>query len=105
MAINKKETKQESQEKVQYNVKVLKVTPRPKKEGCYRINLEVNGITIYGMEYVTYTSKEGKQREFIAFPQYQDKQGGYWNHVYFPINDPNYRDVFEAIETQIGSML
>ncbi len=108
MAIqNKKENteKKEREIRTDYEVKVLKVTPRQNREGCYRFSAEVNGITIYGMEYITYTAKGGDQRTFIAFPQYQSSDGKYYNHVYFPVNDPLNTKVFEDIERQIEDLL
>lgn len=109
MAIqNKKEnttTEQKKEVRTDYEVKVLKVTPRKNREGCYRFNCEVNGITIYGMEYITYTAKGGDQRTFIAFPQYQSSDGKYYNHVYFPVNDPMNTKVYGDIERQIEDLL
>lgn len=108
MAINNtKNEKQENKKEIRtdYEVKVLKVTPRQNREGCYRFNAEVNGITIYGMEYITYTAKGGDQRSFVAFPQYQSSDGKYYNHVYFPVNDPLNTTVFADIEKQIEALL
>lgn len=110
MAINKTEKKvaaEEVKELVKYDVKVLKVSARKGKPDCYRFNANVNGIIIYGMDYVTYTDKSGKTRCFIAFPQYKSSTGEekYYNHCYFPINAPEYKDVFEEVEQQISSML
>ena len=108
MAINNtKNEKQENKKEIRtdYEVRVLKVTPRQNREGCYRFNAEVNGITIYGMEYITYTAKGGDQRSFVAFPQYQSSDGKYYNHVYFPVNDPLNTKVFEDIERQIEELL
>lgn len=108
MAINNvKNEKQENKKEVRtdYEVKVLKVTPRQNREGCYRFNAEINGITIYGMEYITYTAKGGDQRTFIAFPQYQSSDGKYYNHVYFPVNDPLNTKAYSEIERQIEELL
>lgn len=106
MAINKNAKKETgTEELINYDVKVLKVTPRPKRENCYRLNLNVNGVIIYGMDYVTYTNKKGEEKVFMAFPQYQDANNNYWNHVYFPVNDPKYKPVFEDIERQIEILL
>lgn len=104
MAIQKKD-EQKKEVRTNWEIKVLKVTPRQNREGCYRFNAEINGITIYGMEYITYTAKGGDQRSFIAFPQYQAKDGKYYNHVYFPVNDPLNQTAFQEIETQIGELL
>lgn len=107
MAINKKVNTEEKKELVNYVVKVLKVSARKGKPNCYRFNLEVNGIIIYGMDYITYTDRGGKEQNFIAFPQYKSNNGEekYYNHVYFPINDPDYKSVKEDIERQIESLL
>ena len=103
MAIQKKENTTEQKKEIR--TKVLKVTPRQNREGCYRFNAEVNGITIYGMEYITYTAKGGDQRSFVAFPQYQSSDGKYYNHVYFPVNDPLNTNCFGDIERQIEELL
>lgn len=105
MAIQKKSEATNEGKKMEYTVRVLKVTPRANREGCYRFNCEVNGITIYGMEYITYTAKGGDQRHFCAFPQYQSSDGKYYNHVYFPVNDPNNKAAFDEIERQISELL
>lgn len=107
MAIQKKEntTEQKKEVRTDYEVKVLKVTPRQNREGCYRFNAEVNGITIYGMEYITYTAKGGDQRSFVTFPQYQSSDGKYYNHVYFLVNDPLNTKCFGDIERQIEELL
>ena len=106
MAINKtNKTEEQAEEKIVYTVKVLKATPRKNKPNCYRFNAVVNGITVYGMDYITYTGKNGDERTFIAFPQYQSSDGNYYNHVYFPVNDPKYGDVYADIEKQIEALL
>lgn len=103
MAIQNKNAEKEV--RTNWEIKVLKVTPRQNKEGCYRFNAQINGITIYSMDYITYTAKGGNQKSFIAFPQYQSKDGNYYNHVYFPVNDPANKAAFQEIENQIEKML
>lgn len=110
MAITKNEKKanaEKAAEKINYAVQVLKVSARKGKPNCYRFNLNVNGIIIYGMDYVTYTDRAGKERCFMSFPQYKSSSGDdkYYNHCYFPINDPEYADVFAEIEKQISDLL
>lgn len=107
MAIKKENTVEEKkeEEKIVYSVKVLKATPRKNKKDCYRFNAVVNGVTIYGMDYITYTSKTGDERSFIAFPQYQSSDEKYYNHVYFPVNDPMNATLFADIEKQIEALL
>lgn len=107
MAINRTEKKANAEtEATVYDVQVIKVSTRKGKPDCYKFNCVVNGITIYGMDYITYTDRAGKQQQFISFPQYKSQNDEkYYNHVYFPINDPAYRPVFESIEKQIESLL
>ena len=105
MAITKKNETEKKEVRTDYQVKVLKVTPRQNRKDCYRFNAEVNGVTIYGMEYITYTAKNGDEGCFIAFPQYKGSDEKYYNHVYFPVNDPMNTTLFSEIEKQIESLL
>ena len=105
MAINNKKEEQKQEVRTDYEVKILKVKARENRKDCYRFDAEVNGVTIYGMEYITYTAKNGDERSFIAFPQYQSSDGKYYNHVYFPVNDPLNDKLFASIEKQIDSLL
>ena len=63
--------------------------------GNISINLEVNGVTIYGASIVN-----GRQGKFVSFPSYK-KDGRYWNHAYFPFDEDELNEVLE----QVGDML
>ena len=68
MINNKKENKSaSSEEKIEYQVKVLAVRPIKDRKGCYRFNAVVNGVTIYGLQYISFQNKTGEQKEFISF--------------------------------------
>lgn len=97
MAIEKKNVKNVNP----VNVEVLKVKPIKDRKDCYRFNLRYNGVTIYGMQYVTYTTKDGGEGYFISFPQYRGNDDKYYNHCYFEIT----KEVFGIIEKQIGEKL
>ena len=106
----KKANKEEKKEVRKFEYKpaeigVSKVREIKGKDDCYRFNLEINGVSIYGCSYITYTNKEGKEDNFIAFPQYKGSDGNYYNTCWFPINDPAYRKEFEEIENQISKLI
>lgn len=105
MAVNKsKESKKASKREVVYSpatIAVTKVKEIANRENCYRFNLSINGVDIYGCQYVTYTGKDGKESDFISFPQYKGTDGNYYNVCYFPINAPEYRKEYEFIEAEI----
>lgn len=63
--------------------------------GNISINLEVNGVTIYGASIVN-----GKNGKFVSFPSYK-KYGRYWNYAYFPFDEDELEDVLD----QVGDML
>lgn len=87
-----------------YNVKVLSVREIKGRPDCYRFNADVNGVTIYGMSYVTYQdNKTGKKRNFISFPSYKGNDDKFYNVCYFKIEDES--DLFKDIEKQIERVL
>ena len=87
-----------------YTVKVLSVREIKGRPDCYRFNAEVNGVTIYGMSYVTYQdNKTGTKRNFISFPSYKGSDDKFYNVCYFKIEDGS--DTFKSIESQIERML
>jgi DNA-binding cell septation regulator SpoVG len=63
--------------------------------GNISINLEVNGVTIYGASIVN-----GRNGKFVSFPSYK-KDGRYWNYAYFPFDEDELEDVLD----QVGDML
>ena len=106
----KKTNKEEKKEvrKVEYKpaeINVSKVKEIKGKDDCYRFNLEINGVSIYGCSYITYVNKDGKEDNFIAFPQYKGTDGNYYNTCWFPINDSAYSKEFQLIEELIGKAL
>lgn len=107
MAIKKNTTKETAKvERPAYeykDIKVSRVKENKNKEDCYRFNLTVNGITLYGCQYITYTAKNGDRSSFISFPSYKGTDGKWYNHCYFPI-EPGSK-AFEEVEKQIGDEL
>lgn len=86
-----------------YAIRVIKVREVKDRPGCYRFNAEVNGVTIYGMQYITYTNKNGKETSFVSFPSYKGSDGKFYKHCYFPIE--NGSKEFQTIEKQISDLL
>lgn len=64
-------------------------------DGNISINLEINGVTIYGASIV-----KGKNGRFVSFPSYK-KDGRYWNYAYYRLED----DETEEILEQTGDLL
>lgn len=87
------------QPKFEYHVEVLKVTSR--KEKKINFNARVNGVTIYGMQYIEYVNKEGQPGSMIVPPSYKGSNGQYYNNAWFPIS----RELKADIEKQLGALL
>lgn len=90
--------KNEAKNNIEYNVEVLRVR---EVNNAYTLDINVNGVTIYGCWYRTYTDKEGNERGFVAFPSHKGNDEKYYNHCWFPMNEK----VLESIEKQMNSML
>lgn len=57
----------------------------------------INGITIYGMRVV-----EGKNGDFLSFPQQKGKDGNYYNICYARFSDKDQTDILAAIECKLN---
>ena len=100
MAIKKTNTKEIKEvNNMNYAVKVSRVKEIPNRTGCYRFQLEVNGVTIYGMQYIHYTTKEGKEGDLISFPSYKGSDGKFYNNCWFPCGSDT--EAFKEIEKQL----
>ena len=95
--------KKAAAENANYEVEVLRAKDFTKDGGKRTVSfdLKVNGITIYGMWYREYTSKEGKEGSMLSFPSQKGSDGNYYNHVWFPIS----ADLKNAIEEKVGAAL
>lgn len=90
--------KKELQETIKYDVKVIRATEC--KSGDIALDLEVNGVTIYGCFYITRQTKNG-EASFVAFPQRKGSDGKYYKYVYFPISDELLSEIEKEIEVLI----
>lgn len=98
MALKSKQT----ENKQNYEVKVLRAKDFS-KEGAVSIaiDLEVNGVTIYGAYYREGKKKDGSDYQMLAFPSKKGNDGKYYNHVFFKASD----ELVENIAGQIDSLL
>lgn len=95
-----KQKNTETKEHVAYEAEVLRAVKF--KDGRIVFDLRVNGITIYGMRYVEYMTKDGQPGSMLSFPSRKDeKSGKYYSYAWFPIS----RELQEDIEDQISDKL
>ena len=95
MAIKKKTTENSHN----YEVEVKRAKEFP--SGDIAIDLEVNGVTIYGCVYKSGTNKDGKEYSFVSFPSKKGSDDKYYNHAWFKIDD----DLLKDIESQIEKLI
>lgn len=94
--INKQKSN-EAENHVAYNAEVTRAVQF--KDGKISFDLRVNGVTIYGMRYIEYMTKDGKPGSMLSFPSRKDeKSGKYFSHAWFPIS----RELQANIESQIS---
>lgn len=97
----KSKAQEQKQEAAKYDVKVTRAKDFTKDgKTCVAIDMEVNGVTIYGSYYRCGTDKNGKEYSMVSFPS---KKSGekYYNHAYFPISE----EVMDSIEKQIDQLI
>lgn len=89
------------QERINYNVKVLKIAGISDDKKKIRFNATINGVYVYGMSYIEYVTKEGKPGSMIAFPSYKANNDKFYNVVWIPIS----RELQNDIEKQISDLM
>ena len=90
MAVTRKK-----ENKAQYDIKVMRA--KEVKSGDIALDLEVNGVSIYGSFYVTRQTKDG-EASFVSFPSRKGSDGNYYKYVYFPISEDQLSDIEKQIE-------
>lgn len=88
--------KANTNEKVNYTVKVLKA--KAVKDGRAVFDMEVNGVKIYGCWFTEYKNQEGKDGTMVTFPSYKGDNGTYYSHAWFPISKELKEDIAKQIE-------
>ena len=94
-------TNNNEMERVNYTVKVLKITSVTDDKKKIRFNATVNDVYVYGMSYIEYVTKEGKPGSMIAFPSYKANNDKFYNVVWIPVS----RDMQANIEKQISDLM
>ena len=71
----------------------LKVIRAKEHNNTCFVDLEINGVSIYGCRYV-----EGKNGDFISFPSYKGKDGNYYNYAYAKLDAATVQLINEEID-------
>lgn len=99
--INKKTEQTVISSKFEVSVTRAREIKKEDNEQVIAFDINVNGITIYGMIYRSGVSENGKDYELISFPARKGTDDKYYNHVYFPIS----RELQDGIIEQITNNL
>lgn len=67
------------------------------KDANVLADVEINGITIYGMRVV-----EGKNGDFLSFPQTKGKDGKYYSICWAKLSEKDQADILKAIEDKLN---
>ena len=65
--------------------------------GTVFFNLTINEVTIYGCRVV-----EGKNGDFISFPQKKGNDGKYWNIAYVKLTDDEAKAIIAEVEKEVN---
>lgn len=65
--------------------------------GTVFFNLTINEVTIYGCRVV-----EGKNGDFISFPQKKGNDGKYYNHAYIKLTDDESKAIIAEVEKEVN---
>ena len=104
MAIKKTAKANVKDESYVYDVNILRVKDFSRDgKTAIALDLEVNGVKIYGCWYRVYEDrkKPGEEKGFISFPSRQGSDGKYYQHAWFPISE----DLLEKLEKEIEKKL
>lgn len=70
------------------------------KNNNVMIDLEVNGVTIYGAFYVE-GNKDGKDYALVSFPSRKADNGKYYHYCYIKLSSSEIDDIAKQIDTLI----
>lgn len=68
------------------------------ENGGVVIDVTINGISIYGVNIV-----EGKNGDFLSFPQRKGKDGKYYGIVYCPLSEKDQADIIKEAENYLAN--
>lgn len=99
--INKKNEQTVSSSKFDVTVTRAREIKKEDNEQVIAFDINVNGITIYGMIYRSGISENNKEYELISFPARKGTDGKYYNHVWFPISRELQNGIIEQIVNKL----
>lgn len=68
------------------------------KTGSVLFDLELNGVRIYGLSVV-----EGKNGDFISFPQRKGNDGKYYSIAWAKLSEEDTADILAEVETVLNA--
>ena len=74
----------------------LKVLRAKEYQDNIFMDLEINGVTIYGCRFV-----EGSKGNFVSFPSHKGKDGKYYNYAYIKLDDA----MIQLIDEELDKLL
>lgn len=83
--------------KEQTVVSDLQVLRAKEYKGTTFLDLQVNGVKIYGCRFV-----EGKNGDFISFPSYKGNDGKYYNYAYVDLDEAMVKLIDEQLDKLLG---
>lgn len=94
----KKEARKAPEER--WNLESWEITRCHEFEGGnISFDMRVNGVTVYGLSAIW---DDVKKEYWIAFPSRKGKDGKFYKHVWFPVND-TFRDcIIKRIEEMLS---
>lgn len=79
-----------------YDVKVTRA--KEFDNGNVTFDMVVNGVTIYGCWYREGKSQGGNEYQMISFPSQKGKDGKYYSHAWFKIEDDVKDDIIAQLQ-------
>lgn len=64
-------------------------------------DVTLNGVTVYGVKAVTYTDREGKERDFIGWPERKGSDDKYYKIAYCPLSNDDQQKICDAIYAKL----
>lgn len=77
--------------------KVLRAVVAGKNDSVL-FDLELNGVRIYGLSVV-----EGKNGDFISFPQRKGNDGKYYSIAWAKLSDDDVKDILQEVENVLNN--
>lgn len=74
----------------------LKVLRAKEYQDNVFMDLEINGVTIYGCRFV-----EGSKGNFVSFPSHKGKDGKYYNYAYIKLDEA----MIQLIDEELDKLL